>query len=215
MSRFHTDAATVPLTRGRPLLIADADEVLLGFARGFECFLETRGLVLDLSSYRLHGNVRRRDDGSAVIDIEVTGLLDEFRAGLDWLEPVEGAGDTLAALRDVVDVVVLSNVTRSQAPARLRNFTKLGWDLPLVINDGPKGGAVKTLARRAAALTFFIDDIPQHHASVAESAPQVLRIHLVGDARLKALLQPSPHADLWAEDWPQAGAFIRTRIAAG
>ena len=58
---FHIDAATVPLAAGRPLLLVDADEVLLAFARGFDEFLAGHDCYLDLVSYRLHGNVRRRD----------------------------------------------------------------------------------------------------------------------------------------------------------
>ena len=77
--QFYADAATVPLDPSRPLLIVDADEVLLRFAEGFDRFLQARGLYLDLVSYRLHSNVKRREDQTPILDIEVTGLLDEFR----------------------------------------------------------------------------------------------------------------------------------------
>ncbi|MGH6872431.1 MAG: hypothetical protein ACREHE_13090 [Rhizomicrobium sp.] len=209
---FHTDAATVPLDPARPLLIVDADEVLLRFADGFDRFLRAQRLYLDLVSYRLHGNVRRLDDNEAVLDIEVTALLEEFRAELDWLEAVEHAQEALAALGGRMNVVALSNVSPSQAPARLRNFAALGFRIPLLTNSGAKGAAVQTLARRVTGPVFFVDDIPQHLASVAEAAPDVFRIHLVGDERLKPLLPASPHAHLRAEDWRQAHAFIRERL---
>jgi hypothetical protein len=214
MSRtFHTHPATVPLIVDRPLLIVDADEVILRFAEGFDKFLAERDLFLDLTSYRLHGNVKRKSDRVAVLNVEVTALLDEFRADLDWLEQVEGAADTLRGLMPVMNVVVLSNVNEMQAPARLRNFAKHKLPVPLMVNDGPKGPAVKALAARAARPTFFVDDIPQHHASVAETAPDVFRIHLIGDERLKALLPPSPHAHLRAENWREADRFIRAKLA--
>ena len=212
MSDFHTDAATVPVTAGRPLLILDADEVLLAFARGFDTFLGRHGCYLDMVSYRLHGNVRRREGDLPLIDIEVTGLLDEFRGDLDWLEPIDGACETIAALRAHADVVVLSNVSPAQAPARLKNLTALGLTAPLIANSGPKGPAVKTLARRAGTPVFFVDDIPMHHASVAELAPDVFRIHFVGDDRLKPLLPPSPHAHLRADTWQEIDAFVRARL---
>ena len=180
---FHSDAATVPLGDRRPLLIVDADEVLLRFAAGFDRFLHEREFYLDLVSYRLHGNVKRLAGDEALLDIEVTALLDEFRGDLDWLEAVEHAQEALAGLRPLLDVVVLSNVTPTQAPARLRNFAALGFDFPLVVNSGSKGAAVKALARRAGRPVFFVDDIPQHLASAAESAPDVFRIHLIGDER--------------------------------
>jgi hypothetical protein len=215
MASFYTDAATVPLTPTRPLLIVDADEVLLRFAHGFDRFLDARGLYLDLVSYRLHGNVRRRGDATPLIDVEVTELLDEFRDKLDWLDPVDGAREMMTELTPLLDIVVLSNVTPLQAMPRLRNFTTLGLAVPLVTNSGPKGPAVKALARRSGRPVFFVDDIPQHLASVAEAAPDVFRIHLIGDERLKPLLPPSPHAHLRADTWEQAGAFIRAHLAKG
>jgi hypothetical protein len=86
---------------------------------------------------------------------------------------------------------------------------------PLVVNNGPKGPAVRTLARRSGRPAFFVDDIPQHLASVAEAAPDVFRIHLIGDERLKPLLPLSPHAHLRADTWDQAALFIRARLAEG
>jgi hypothetical protein len=109
--------------------------------------------------------------------------------------------------------VVLSNVNPSQAQARLRNLAALGFNMPLLINGGPKGPAVKTLAARAGRPVFFVDDVPNHHASAAELAPDVFRIHLVGDKRLKPLLPVSPHAHLRAADWREADAFIRAKLA--
>src|ERR1700743_3617311 len=188
---FDLGAAAARLTPGRPLLIVDADEVILRFVDGFDRFLRGGGLYLDLSSYRLHGNVKRLDDGTPLLDVEVTALLDEFRRDLDSLEIVEGARETLAALAPRLEVVVLTNISPAQAGPRLRNLTTLGLDLPLVANSGLKGPAVKALAARAGRPAFFVDDIPQNLASAAESSPEIWRIHLIGDARLKRLLPPA------------------------
>lgn len=211
---FSVGAALSRLQPGRPLIIADADEVLLRFVAGLDRFLRERGLFLDLTSYRLHGNVRRNDDQTPILDVEVTALLEEFRSELDWLEIVEGARESLIALSDVAGIVVLTNITPAQAGARLRNLQKLGLDLPVVANSGLKGPAVRDLASHAQAPVFFIDDIPQQLASAAEHAPRATRIHLVGDIRLKPLLAPSPHAHHYAEDWASAERFIRGRLRA-
>ena len=210
---YYTDAATVPLSRERPLLIVDADEVLLRFADGFNRFLLARGFFLDFVSYRLHGNVKRSDDGVPLLDIEVTGLLDVFREELDSLEATAHSADVIAGLRPQLDAVVLSNVTQAQALPRLRNLAALGFDMPLVVNGGPKGPAVKALAQRAGRPVFFVDDISVHHASVAELAPDVLRIHMVADERLKPLMPTSPHAHIRADNWRDAEAFIREKIS--
>ncbi|MGN6514994.1 MAG: hypothetical protein ACTHLR_04035 [Rhizomicrobium sp.] len=209
---FHTHPATVPLDAAKPLLVTDADEVILRFAEGFDRFLSERGLFLDLTTYRLHGNVKRKDDGTKILDVECTALLDEFRADLDWLDTVQEADSVLRALAPSMNIVVLSNVTELQAPARVRNFEKLGLSFPLLANSGWKGPAVKALAARAKQPTFFIDDVPQHHASVAELAPDVFRIHLIGDERLKPLLPQAEHAHLRADNWRDAETFIRTKL---
>ncbi|HVU22436.1 MAG TPA: hypothetical protein VHE09_17020 [Rhizomicrobium sp.] len=213
-SPFSIGAALPRIQRGHPLVIVDADEVILRFVAGFDQFLRGHGLFLDLSSYRLHGNVKRLDDKTPVLDVEVTALLEEFRAELDWLAIVDGAREALMALSESAGVVVLTNITPAQAAARTRNLAALGFDFPLVANSGLKGPAVRDLANHAGAPAFFIDDIPQQLVSAAEHAPDVTRIHLVGDERLKPLLAPSPHAHHYAQDWPSAESFIRERLKA-
>ncbi|MBU6297448.1 MAG: hypothetical protein KGJ79_06350 [Alphaproteobacteria bacterium] len=210
---FSIRQALTRLMPGRPLIITDADEVILRFVDGFDRFLRAQGLYIDLTSYRLHGNIKRLSDQAAVLDVEVTALLDEFRQNLDSLQPVEGAREALTSLSAVADVVVLSNVTEVQAQARRRNLLSLSLDFPLVANSGPKGPAVKALVARASAAAFFIDDLPQHLASVAEIVPTVFTIHLVGDSRLRGLLPASIHAHCRADTWPAAEAFIRAHLA--
>jgi hypothetical protein len=212
MSNFHSDPATLAVSRDRPLLIVDADEVLLAFVAGFDRFLRGRELFLDLVSYRLHGNVKRLADREALIDIEVTALLEEFRSDLDSLEAVEHAREVLASLSRDMAVVVLTNITPTQAPARRRNLDILGFPYPLVVNNGPKGRAVKSLASRAGKPVFFVDDIPQHLSSASETAPDVFRIQLIGDERLKPLLPKAPDAQFRAETWRDAETFIREHL---
>jgi hypothetical protein len=201
------------LTPGRPLLIVDADEVLLRFVEGFDEFLDRQGLFLDLTAYRLHGNVRRRDDRTPILDVEVTALLDDFRRDLDWLEHVEGARDSLHNLSRQLDIVVLTNITTAQAPARLRNLENFGLDLPLVTNSGLKGESVKSLAAGSGRPSFFVDDIPHNLASAAQHAPDVTRIHLIGDDRLKPLLPAADSAHYRAEGWKDAEAFIINKLS--
>jgi hypothetical protein len=206
-------SALARLKAGRPLLIVDADEVLLRFVQGFDRFLGEQDLFLDLSSYRLHGNVKRKGDRTAILDVEVTALLDEFRHDLDSLEMVEGARDSLHALSRQLDVVVLTNIAPTQAAARLRNLKSFDLDLPVVANSGPKGESVKALASRAGRPSFFVDDIPQHLESSAQHAPDVTRIHLIGDHRLKPLLPAAAHAQFRADGWKDAEAFITSKLS--
>jgi len=212
MPAFHSEASSVPLSAARPLLIIDADEVLLRFVDGFDKFLASRDCFFDFVSYHLHGNVKRQNDRVVVPESEANAYLDAFRDGFDSLDAVEGAVEAIAELSALLDVVVLSNMTASQAPARLRNFEMLGLTTPLMINSGPKGPAVKALAARAGNPAFFVDDIPRHLASVGAEAPDVYRIHLIGDERLRPFVPVSPHAHLRAETWDDAVEFIRARL---
>jgi hypothetical protein len=110
------------------------------------------------------------------------------------------------------DIVVLTNISPEQAVPRVRNLARYGLDLPIVANSGGKGRAVKALTAKSGKPSFFIDDIPQHLASVSEHAPEVVRIHLIGDEKLKALLPPAPHAHARIDDWSEARAFIFAKL---
>ena len=59
----------------RPLIISDADEVLLQFVRALEDFLDAEGLHLALTSFALTGNIRRRATDEALPGPEVRELL--------------------------------------------------------------------------------------------------------------------------------------------
>lgn len=201
---------------GRPLIVADADEVLFLFMRGFERFLAAQSLYFDWTSFALHGNIRRRADEAAVPLEDVQGLLSAFFArDTEALEPVEGAAEALATLSRRADVVILSNLPLDAKPARERALKRHGMDYPLVAGHGPKGPAIAALAERAAAPIFFIDDIPHNHASVAKMAPATQRLHYVADPRLSALLGPSPHCHSRFEDWPAIMAHIVEQLDAG
>jgi hypothetical protein len=214
MNDFSLSSAIARLAPGRSCLIVDADEVLLQFVAGFDRYLAARSLWLDLSTFRLHGNIKRRGNNEVLPNAEVTILLDDFRSDLHDLAEVPGASACLHRLSVDMDIVVLSNVSPSQAVYRQRNLQAIGMDYPLVSNSGLKGEGVRMLTENAGKPSFFVDDIPQHHESVAKIAPDVTRIHLIGDERLRPLLPPAAFADYRADDWKQAEAFIREKMDA-
>ena len=211
MTDFYVNAADVPVSAARPLLIADIDEVVLLFADGFDKFLAARDLFLDFRSYYLLGNVRRQKDRSTLCDDETEALLEEFRSGFDSLRPVDGVVEAMRTLPALLDVVLLSNMASGHVPARNRNLARHGLTAPLMINSGLKGAAVKALAARAGGPIFFVDDIPRHLASVAKEAGDVFRIHLVGDRRYDNVRPVSHDAHLSVGDWTGVARFIRDR----
>ena len=201
----------------RPLVISDADEVLFAFMAGFERHLLSRGLYFDWSSFALTGNVRRRADDRPIPEDEVKSSLEEFfhrRTG--ELEPVPHAADSLAALVGVgAQVVVLSNIPLQQRQARARALARHGMDYPLIANTGSKGPAVAWLAGVMRAPIAFLDDLPRHHAAVAEVAETVLRVHFIADPRLAALLGPAEHSHHRTDHWPEAREIISRHFRAG
>lgn len=210
--QYGVSAARDDLSRDRPLILVDADEVIFRFVAGFEEFLRLRGLGLDLGSYRLHGNVKRQNGGESVGDREVSELLAEFRHDLDSLSLVDGANEALKDLSRSCAIVVLSNVSPLQGGARRRNLDSLGFKFPLVCNSGPKGAAAKALSDCAGRPVFFIDDIPQHLLSVADMVPDAVLIQLVGDRRLKKVLPRCQKAHLCTDSWKDAADFMTARL---
>ncbi len=199
---------------GRPVVVCDADEVLLRFLADLEAFMPSRGVYLDLQGYALTGAIKRSDDGVALAQADVSLLLKAFYAerGAE-LTPVEGAAEALARLSERAQIVVLSNVAPEIAAARRENLRRAGMDYPVIANAGLKGEMVRLLADEAGAPAAFIDDIAHHHASVAESAPETHRVHFIADPRLFRLASPSRHAALFTSDWAEAAADIERALA--
>jgi hypothetical protein len=213
-------SAIAAIKPGRPLIVTDADGVLLKFTGCFEHWLDERDLYLDLTAYRLEGGIRRRDDNTRLLDVECLALVEEYREDLDDLDAVDGACEALAELSEIASVVVLSNVNAIQAKARLRNFARLDIAYPLIANDGgggylaDKGAAMRALAAHARAKTFFIDDIPSNLADVAKAAPDVTLVHVVESEPLRVMLGSDFHAHCYAKDWTEVKRFILEALPA-
>ncbi|MCG2840603.1 HAD family hydrolase [Sandaracinobacter sp. RS1-74] len=192
----------------KPLLILDCDEVILEFARPFARWLrDSREVELKFDSFALVGNMRHLKDGSAVDKAEFPGLLDGFFAeGQHLQDPAEDAIRALTGLRRHMDLVVLTNIPAAFRDIRLERLKALGLDVPVHANDGPKGRRVKELAGERRAV--FVDDLPPHHRSAAQHAPEVGRLHMVADAALGGLIPAAPDAHARIDRWADAEPWI-------
>lgn len=202
----------IDITAGRPLIITDADEVLFAFMAGLEGYLAGEGLSFEFASYAITGNVRDADGIALPREAVREHLGIFFERHTEELEPVADAAETLAALSERAQVVVLSNVPPDQRAARERALARHGMPYPLIANTGVKGPVVRVLAERAAAPTVFIDDIPLNHSSVREHAPEVWRLHFVADPRLARLIPRAEDSHHRADRWPEARAFIENAL---
>jgi hypothetical protein len=204
----------VKLDPARPLIICDADEVLLRFLEGLERFLARNGFYLDLASFRIHGNVKHKDTNEAAADDTVTQLVKDFFASdTRHLEPVAGAAAALRKLSNHAQIVILSNLPETSREARIDNLAEHGMLYPVIAGKGPKGLIVKDIVAGFGGSVVFIDDLPPHISSVAAETPHVHRLHFIADPRLAKLLGPAPDAPVRIDDWPTAAEWIASVIA--
>lgn len=196
----------------KPLIISDADEVLLQFMRRVEHYLDSIGLWIDLSSFALSSNIKSKETNEPV---QVPSLIDDFFAAETGnIEAAHGAAETLAALSEHAQIMVLTNLPAEHKQARITNLKGHGMDYPVVVNSGVKGPAVKWLAEKTTAPVFFLDDIPHNINSVAEHAPDVTAIHFIADARLGKLIGKADGATARIDVWAEAHDYIAGKIAA-
>lgn len=204
---------TLELDPDRPLVISDADEVLLQFMRQFEIYLDRNDMWIDLSSFRLQGNIKYKGSDEAV-DMTNRNIIDDFFAAETLnFSPVEGAAEALNALSKEAQIIILTNLPLAQKSERQINLSKHGMDYPVIVGSGLKGPAVKSLGEKINAPLFFLDDIPHNINSVAEYVPTSGRIHMIADPRLSKLIGAAEGASARIDQWQEAQAWILNKLA--
>lgn len=202
----------------RPLLISDCDEVLIHMVRHFGDWLdEAHDIEFTPSSWELGRNMRRRSGGDAPSREEMRGFLDGFfPAEMHRQTLVPHARDALARIAEVADIVILTNLQDSCRTHRMDQLAAFGIAHRVECNQGPKGGPVAALAaEHGNPVTVFVDDLPMHHESVAEHAPQVHRLHMVAEPALAPGVPAAPAAHARIDAWPDALPWIIDRLASG
>ncbi len=201
----------VTVERDRPLLICDADEVLVRFGVGMERFLDEQGLYYDWTAFHFEGTIRRKSDDAPIPNYEVAAVRERFLLErIVDLPAVDGASESLRRLAGHAQVIILTNIPHEAREARIEGLRKLGMDYPVITNEGGKGHAVRDLAAQASAPTLFVDDLPEHHESVALHAPLVHRIHFIEDTRLEQLVGAARHSHIRVTTWPDNERHIRS-----
>lgn len=205
------DSVKPRLSTDRPLIICDADEVLLRFVETLEGYLQEQSLYLRLDSFALSGNIRHTDDDRVVEAERVKDLMREFfSTRVGDCPPVDHAVEALAGLSKQADVVILTNLPSALRAEREAAMTAHGMPYPVISNDGLKGAAVRYLSDGRNRPIAFLDDLPHNIASVAEHAPLVHRIHFIADERLRPLLGPAPDAHRRIDCWREAHDYLES-----
>jgi hypothetical protein len=200
----------------RPLLITDCDEVLLHMVSHFRDWVgEVHDVDFALVAADFTGALTRRACGTALTRPEVWPLLEGF---FDTEMPrqtlVPGAAEALDRLSAHADIVVLTNLGHHFNQARAVQLRGHGIAHRVVTNQGPKGDPVARLvAEFAPSVAVFVDDLAHHHASVADAAPNVFRLHMIAEPLVAQLTPPAPAAHARIDDWAAAVPWIEARFA--
>ncbi len=197
----------------KPLLIVDADEVLLQFVTHLEAFASEDGFKVELRGYQLTGNIIHASTNEVATQETVSDLISRFfKVCVLQMQAVDGAARSLKRLSDHLDIIILSNVPSFAKAGRIQNLRDLGMSYPFIANEGPKGSSVAFLTEHLKAPSFFIDDLPLQHTSVAKHAPDCHRIHFVADPRLGALVSKADNAHHRIDDWDEVHDHITQHI---
>lgn len=201
------------LSRDRPLILVDVDEVLGLFMQGFGDFLASRGLEFRIDRFALFQNIYRP---GAVEHLELDAgrdLFNEFfRTRCHEIEPAPGAIEALNRLARGAEILILSNAPAEAERLRGQWLARHGLAHPLILNTGPKGPIAAGLVRQTAHPSAFVDDLLPNLDSVAEHSPTTATFQHVADLRLRPLAPRSerhPRIDDWAELAEAIEAAIR------
>jgi hypothetical protein len=202
----------------RPLVITDCDEVLLHMAVPFAEWLgEAHAIEFSMAGTGFAKGMRHQATGELVDPKEIERLLGQFfDEEMGRQNPIAGAVESILRLLEEADVVVLTNLRDKHQQARTRQLLDHGLNLRVFTNQGPKGPALKAIVDEfAPSRAIFIDDIAPHHSSVAESSPQVQRLHLCGEPLLAPNIvcaHAAGHAHARIDEWCDALPWLLERL---
>jgi len=202
----------------RPLIISDCDEVLLHMVVHFKEWLETsQGVNFHLEGHNFAEALRWQTSGELLQPADIWKMLGRFfDTEMDSQQPIKGAVEAINTLAEVADVVILTNLVDERRNQRAAQLAAIGIHAEVYTNQGPKGPALqKIIAEHAPSKALFIDDLAQHHASVAETAPQVTRLHLCGEPMIAHAIDcahKAGHAHSRIDRWDEALPWILQRL---
>lgn len=200
----------------RPLLITDCDEVLLHMVRHMTAWLDEAHAI----DFRPVGGhfakaARRRSDGKIVSDTDLWGLLGGFfGTEMSRQTLVPHAREALERIAEVADIVVLTNLGEESLTGRVDQLARFGIDHRVICNGiQSKGEPVARLIEEyQPSVAVFVDDLPQHHASVAQAAPEVFRLHMIAEPDIAVEVGPAPDAHARIDDWADAVEWVLARF---
>lgn len=202
----------------RPLIISDCDEVLLHMVAPFKDWLETsQGVSFHLEGHNFAEALRWQESGELLAPPDIWKMLGRFfDTQMETQMPISGAVEGINTLAERADVVILTNLMDDRRDHRAAQLAAVGINARVFTNQGPKGPALKAIIEEyAPTRALFIDDLAQHHASVAEITPHVTRLHLCGEPMIAHAIDcahKAGHAHSRIDRWDEALPWLLERL---
>lgn len=202
----------------RPLIVSDCDEVLLHMVAPFRDWLaEKEGVAFHMNNADFSKALRYLKDGSEVPTAKIWNLLNRFfDTEMYRQQAIAGAVAGINAIAENADVVILTNLDHHRRDTRTQQLAGVGINARVFTNQGPKGPALRAiLDEYRPSRALFIDDLPQHHDSVSQLTPDVIRLHLCGEPLLAPHIDcahQAGHAHARIDDWEAALPWILEQI---
>ncbi|MEM7667145.1 MAG: HAD family hydrolase [Pseudomonadota bacterium] len=202
----------------RPLIISDCDEVLLHMVAHFKDWLEeSQGVNFKLEGANFAKALTWQESGEFLQADEVWRMLGGFfDTEMDRQIPIAGAVESINAISEHADVVILTNLVDKRRDMRAEQLAAHGIHAEVYTNQGPKGPALqKIIEEHAPTQAIFIDDLAQHHASVKETVPNVMRLHMCGEPMIADSIDcahKAGHADARIDRWADALPWLIDRL---
>ena len=197
------------LNANKPILIVDADEVLVLFAAHFSDYLNLRGWRLNLKGYRLDDAIENIADGHIADRTTYQNLINSFIKDETLHQPeAPGASRTLAKYNSRVQILILTNVPFSSYLDRIENLKNLGINYPVVANTGLKGPALRQIQKLTKNTCIFIDDNPHQINSAAEFVPEMVRFHFTACEIVKKTMPLAKGATHRPKTWEEVATLL-------
>jgi hypothetical protein len=214
-SSIIRQTAELDLDPATPLLLCDVDEVVVHFLKGLESWLDRHDLWLDPASFALNGNIKHKGSNEPLVEEGVGEvLMNFFDQCTHELEPIEGAKESLEALSQGAEVVMLTNLPARFREARIRNLRGHGLEFPVITNSGLKGPAVAAIAGAHTAPVAFIDDHAGYLESAADHLPTANLVHFMQDERFGRHVDHKPFIHHRTDNWADAENFLSSVLTA-
>jgi len=194
----------------RPVIISDADEVILQFSDILSEYLLSQGMYVNFISYALEGNIKYIESDKPVESSRFKEIIDDYFDNYVEKQPlVKDADKHLQNLSQLCDIIILTNIPHIFADRRRKLLVDRGLHYPMISSSGPKGPVMKAIREITAEKLIFIDDISHHHKSVAQFVPDALRIQYIANRHLDSIEEKSEYCHHRCQDWSHIERIIR------